>query len=150
MLEHLNPGALKPNPRNAHTNSKKQVKQIAYNKPALYAGWNEQLLAEELEELVSLDPIFEIEATGFSIPESDQLVEGLRPEEPNDPADDLPAPGGPARYSHGDIWHTYGLTTEAVHQFCRVALIASWQMFCMYAFRRSQYSGINNSRSGAD
>ncbi|MEX6634777.1 ParB/Srx family N-terminal domain-containing protein, partial [Hyphococcus lacteus] len=28
-LEHLSPGSLKPNPRNARTHSKKQVKQIA-------------------------------------------------------------------------------------------------------------------------
>lgn len=160
-FEFLAPAMLSPNPRNARTHSKKQVKQIADsirafgfiapvlideqsmilaghgrveaaklvglssipcrrvgsltakqkrayvladNKLALNAGWDEQLLAEELEELVSLDLDFEIEATGFSIPEIDSLVEGLNPEEPNDPVDDLAAPDGPARCKLGDVW----------------------------------------------
>lgn len=160
-IESLAPALLKPNPRNARTHSKKQIKQIAEsirafgfiapvlidensmilaghgrveaaklvglssipcrrvgtltakqkrayvladNKLALNAGWDEELLAEELEELVSLDLGFEIEATGFSIPEIDSLVEGLKPEEPNDPADDLPAPDGPPRCRQGDVW----------------------------------------------
>ncbi|WP_411815967.1 site-specific DNA-methyltransferase [Hyphococcus sp. DH-69] len=86
------------------TAKQKRAYVLADNKLALNAGWDEQLLAEELDELVSLDLGFEIEATGFSIPEIDQLVEGLTPEEPNDPADDLPAPDGPARCSLGDVW----------------------------------------------
>ncbi len=58
----------------------------------------------ELEELASLDLDFEIEATGFSIPEIDTLVDGIRPEEPGDPADDRPPPDGPRRCRPGDIW----------------------------------------------
>jgi len=160
-LQDFSPEVLKPNPRNARTHSKKQIKQIAQsirafgfiapvlidenamilaghgrveaakltglssipcrrvgsltaeqkrayvladNKLALNAGWDEQLLAEELEELVSLDRGFEIDATGFSIPEVDTLIEGLTPEEPNDPSDDLLVVDAPARCNPGDIW----------------------------------------------
>jgi DNA modification methylase len=44
--------------------------------------------------------------TGFSIPEIDALVEGLAPEEPGDPADDLlPDPAEvPRRCQPGDLW----------------------------------------------
>jgi hypothetical protein len=43
--------------------------------------------------------------TGFSIAEIDGLVEGLAPEEPGDPDDDiLPSDGGPPRCRPGDLW----------------------------------------------
>ena len=77
---------------------------IADNKLALNAGWDEDLLAEELKALLADDLGFDIGVTGFSIPEIDGLVEGLTPEEPGDPEDDwLPDPG-PARCRPGDVW----------------------------------------------
>ncbi|HOP21000.1 MAG TPA: DNA methyltransferase [Amphiplicatus sp.] len=160
-LETLSPQQLKPNPRNARTHSKKQVRQIAEslktfgftnpvlidehdmilaghgrveaakllgvpsvpcrriahltpaqkrayvladNKLALNAGWDEELLAEELQELLNLDLGFEIETTGFSIPEIDALVESLAVEEPGDPADDAVPSVAPARCRSGDLW----------------------------------------------
>lgn len=120
-LERLAPERLKPNPRNARTHAKKQIRQIAEslkafgftnpvlidendmilaghgrveaatllgletvpcrrighlnaeqkrayiladNKLALNAGWDEELLAGELQELLGLDLGFEIETTG--------------------------------------------------------------------------------------
>ena len=67
---------------------------IADNKLALNAGWDEDLLAEELKALLADDLGFDIGVTGFSIPEIDGLVEGLTPEEPGDPEDDwLPEAG---------------------------------------------------------
>lgn len=86
------------------TAAQKRAYVLADNKLALNAGWDEELLAEELGELLALDLGFDIDVTGFSIPEIDCLVEGLAPEEPNDPADDLPSPDGPARCKLGDIW----------------------------------------------
>ena len=74
---------------------------LADNKLALNAGWDEDLLAEELQALLADDLGFDIGVTGFSIPEIDGLIEGLTPEEPGDPEDDwLPEPG-PARCRAG-------------------------------------------------
>lgn len=160
-LERLAPERLKPNPRNARTHAKKQIRQIAEslktfgftnpvlidendmilaghgrveaaillgletvpcrrighlnaekkrayiladNKLALNAGWDEELLAGELQELLGLDLGFEIETTGFSIPEIDSLIEGLAVEEPGDPADDKIPDKAPRRCKSGDLW----------------------------------------------
>ena len=45
---------------------------------ALNAGWDEELLAEELKAL-AVDLDFDIGMTGFSIPEIDDLIDGLSP-----------------------------------------------------------------------
>ena len=69
---------------------------LADNKLALNAGWDEEILAEELKGLLDLDLDFDIGVTGFSIPEIDGLIEGLTTEEPGDPDDDfLPPDDGP-------------------------------------------------------
>lgn len=163
QIEFISTASLKPNPRNARTHSRKQVKQIsesirefgftnpllidnenmvlaghgrlsaarllgldqlpcvrlgmlsagqkrayvlADNKLALNAGWDEEILAIELEGLVELDLDFSIELTGFSIAEIDSLVEGRTPEESGDPKDELlPEIGlGPAVTQLGDVW----------------------------------------------
>ena len=78
---------------------------LADNKLALNAGWDEEILAEELKGLLDLDLDFDIGVTGFSIPEIDGLIEGLTTEEPGDPDDDfLPPDDGPARCRPGDLW----------------------------------------------
>jgi DNA modification methylase len=163
QIELISIASLKPNPRNARTHSKKQVKQIsesirrfgftnpllidndnmvlaghgrlaaawllgmdkipcvrlgtlsaaqkrayvlADNKLALNAGWDEEILAMELESLIALDLDFNIELTGFSIAEIDSLIEGRKPEESGDPKDDLlPETGeGLAVTQLGDMW----------------------------------------------
>ena len=71
------------------TPDQKRAYVVADNKLALNAGWDDEVLAEELSALLELDLDFSVEVTGFSIPEIDALVEGLAPEEPGDPADDL-------------------------------------------------------------
>jgi hypothetical protein len=85
--------------------AEKRAYIIADNKLALNAGWDEQLLADELKELLSFDLEFDIGVTGFSIAEVDSLIEGATPEEQGDPADDLvPEDVGPPRCRPGDIW----------------------------------------------
>jgi DNA modification methylase len=88
------------------TASEKRAYVLADNKLALNAGWDEELLALELKELMEADLDFDIGVTGFTIAEVDQLVEGLAPEEPGDPADDrLPDPEDvPSRCRSGDLW----------------------------------------------
>jgi DNA modification methylase len=82
----------------------KRAYVIADNKLALNAGWDEEILAEELKGLLATDLDFDIGITGFSIAEVDGLVEGLRPEEPGDPDDDVLPGDGPTRCRLGDLW----------------------------------------------
>jgi DNA modification methylase len=84
----------------------KRAYVLADNKLALNAGWDEDLLAEELGALLSLDLDFDIGVTGFTIAEIDSFVEGQMPEDPGDPKDDfLPAAGKvPTRCQPGDLW----------------------------------------------
>jgi DNA modification methylase len=84
----------------------KRAYVLADNKLALNAGWDEELLALELKELMEADIDFGVDITGFSIAEVDQLIEGLTPSEPGDPADDrLPEPEAvPSRCQPGDLW----------------------------------------------
>jgi DNA modification methylase len=86
--------------------AEKRAYVLADNKLALNAGWDEELLALELKELMEADIEFDVSVTGFSIAEVDQLVEGLVPEEVGDPIDDrLPDPSETSsRCSPGDIW----------------------------------------------
>jgi hypothetical protein len=88
------------------TPEQKRAYVLADNKLALNAGWDEELLAEELQALLNMDLDFDLEITGFSIAEIDSLVEGAAPEEPGDPADDvLPdLDEKAARCRPGDIW----------------------------------------------
>lgn len=53
------------------TEAQKKAYVIADNKMALNAGWNEELLKTELENLKELD--FDLEITGFNIDELDEL-----------------------------------------------------------------------------
>jgi DNA modification methylase len=85
--------------------AEKRAYVLADNKLALNAGWDEELLALELKELMTVDLDFDIGITGFSIAEVDQLIEGAAPEEKGDPADDcLPGPDVPSRCRPGHIW----------------------------------------------
>ncbi len=86
------------------TAAQKRAYVLADNKLALNAGWDEEILAEELGALMADDLDFDVEITGFSIAEIDGLIEGLAPEEPGDPADDALPEDAPARCRPGDIW----------------------------------------------
>jgi hypothetical protein len=79
---------------------------IADNQLALKAGWDEDLLAEELEALMGLDPGFDLTVTGFSIPEIDGLIADHKPEKPGNLNDDLvPDPAQVRRWcKRGDIY----------------------------------------------
>ena len=88
------------------TPAEKRAYVIADNKLALNAGWDEEILAEELQGACwPIDLDFDIGVTGFSIPEIDSLIEGLNPEEPGDPEDDHAArPDGPAALPARRLW----------------------------------------------
>jgi DNA modification methylase len=87
------------------TLAQKRAYVLADNKLALNAGWDDELLGEELKCLLESDD-FDVSITGFSIPEIDSLIEGLQPEEPGDPAEDrVPSSADCAvRCRPGDLW----------------------------------------------
>lgn len=87
------------------TEAQKRAYIIADNKLALNAGWDEDLLAEELEALIDDDISFDVELTGFTIGEVDRLVVDSVPQEPGDPDDDImPAGDVERRCQPGDLW----------------------------------------------
>lgn len=86
------------------TSEQKRAYVIADNKLALNAGWDEDLLAEELKALSELDLGFDLSLTGFSIAEVDNLIDSIAPEQPGNPDDDQVPLNVPARCRPGDIW----------------------------------------------
>ncbi|MGE0768071.1 MAG: site-specific DNA-methyltransferase [Hyphomicrobiaceae bacterium] len=88
------------------TPAQKRAYVLADNKLALNAGWDEQILGEELQALIALDPEFDIDILGFDTHEIDNLIEGLGAQEAGDPKDErLPAISkGPAVSQPGDLW----------------------------------------------
>lgn len=85
------------------TPQQKRAYVLADNKLALNAGWDDEILAEELKELLLQDE-FSIDITGFSIAEVDHIIEESAKEETGDPrADQLPNEV-PTRSKPGDLW----------------------------------------------
>lgn len=83
----------------------KRAYVLADNKLALNAGWDEEVLAEELQALMGLDSLgFDIGVTGFDPGEIDTLITGLDVEEPGDPEDDILPSHAPHRVQLGDVW----------------------------------------------
>ncbi len=79
------------------SDAQKRAYIIADNRLALDAGWDEDLLAEELEALKSLD--FDLALTGFELDELHDLLE-------DEFAEEVPAPEPPAApiTRLGDLW----------------------------------------------
>jgi len=88
------------------TVAQKRTYVLADNKLALNAGWDEELLTIELQELLACDLDFDIEITGFSTAEIDGLVASMKPEEQGDPADEqLPSLSDGTPVSRpSDLW----------------------------------------------
>ena len=77
---------------------------LADNKLAEKAGWDKEVLAIELQGLIDLD--FELELTGFEMPEIDLILEDAREASgaSNGPEDHVPPrPSGPAVSRPGDL-----------------------------------------------
>ena len=85
--------------------AQKRAYIIADNKLAEKAGWDREILAIELQNLLELDLDFDVGLTGFSMPEIDVLIGELevKPQKP-DPADAVPEVTGPAVTRLGDLW----------------------------------------------
>lgn len=78
---------------------------IADNKLALNAGWDQELLAIELQALVDLD--FDLELTGFSLAEVDLVLDAASDGDvssKDEPADTVPPLVTEAVSRTGDLW----------------------------------------------
>jgi hypothetical protein len=79
---------------------------IADNRLTENSEWSDRLLAEQLKELSLLDLDFELDVTGFELPEIDLRIESLSDSDAveDDPLDQIPAAAGPAVTQPGDLW----------------------------------------------
>lgn len=95
-----------PTVRLSHlTEAERRAYVIADNKLALNAGWDQELLAIELQALVDLD--FDMELTGFSLAEVDLVLDAASEREvpgPDEPADSIPPCPAAAVSRRGDLW----------------------------------------------
>lgn len=86
------------------TPEQKRAYVLADNKLAINAGWDEAILAEELEALLEFDLDFDVTITGFEMPEIDSLLQDQNTEIKKDnPFDKLPKKA-PRRCNLGDLW----------------------------------------------
>jgi DNA modification methylase len=76
---------------------------LADNKIALNAGWNEEMLAGELEFLTDVEIDLDVSITGFETVEIDSIVASSKTDG-SPPEDAPPLPSGPAVTEAGDIW----------------------------------------------
>ena len=83
----------------------KRAYVIADNRLAELSGWDDELLAIELQALTTIDLDFDIEITGFETAEIDTLIAGLDGAGRADEADRLPAIDDmPPITRPGDLW----------------------------------------------
>jgi len=78
---------------------------LAHNKLAETSSWDDKKLAIQLKELSELALSFEIEVTGFELPEIDFRIQSLEDTEAIDRADDFRRATGEPVSVVGDIWH---------------------------------------------
>lgn len=88
------------------TPAQKRAYVIADNKLALNAGWDEEILVSELQDLLQIDADFDIQLTGFSTAEIDGLITAVHAQADSDPKDDAvpPVESGPTVSKLGDLW----------------------------------------------
>lgn len=78
---------------------------LADNKLTDRSSWDDEKLATGLKELQQIALDFDIEDTGFELPEIDLRIQSLEPPETVDAADAFQEPDGPAVSRLGDLWH---------------------------------------------
>jgi DNA modification methylase len=78
---------------------------LADNKLTDRSTWDDRKVAAQLKELSELVLEFDIEATGFELPEIDFRVQSLDEADAADRADEFRTATGPAVSVAGDLWH---------------------------------------------
>lgn len=87
------------------TDAQRRAYILADNKLAEKAGWDREILAIELQNLMAEELDFDVAITGFEMPEIDVLIEELaaKPDK-SDPADFVPDVQDTAVTQLGDVW----------------------------------------------
>jgi len=86
------------------TETQAKAYMLADNKLSDRSSWDEALLAINLKELSEIVCGFDIEDTGFEIPEVDLLIQSMEDEDETDQADDISVQVGPSVSVAGDVW----------------------------------------------
>ena len=88
------------------TEAQKKAYIIADNRLAERAGWDDELLAIELQGLTEIELDFDLEITGFETAEIDGRISGQDDEGASNEADRVPIvdPAGPTVTQPGDLW----------------------------------------------
>jgi DNA modification methylase len=81
----------------------KRAYVLADNKLALLAGWDNEILAIELQHLTEIIDSIDIAVTGFEMPEIDLIIEGAKRASPEDTIEAIDR-SGPSVTREGDIW----------------------------------------------
>ena len=87
------------------TEAQARAYTLADNKLTDRSSWDEDLLAVHLKELSEIVLDFEIEATGFELPEIDFRIQSLDAPEEVDEADEFGIADGLAISRLGELWH---------------------------------------------
>jgi DNA modification methylase len=81
----------------------KRAYVLADNKLALLAGWDNEILAIELQHLTEIIDNIDIAVTGFEMPEIDLIIESAKRASPEDTIKAIDR-SGPSVTREGDIW----------------------------------------------
>jgi DNA modification methylase len=100
---------------------------LADNRLAEKAGWDNSILAIELQHLISVDVEFDVTITGFEVPEIDLILEEAEGEKEEEEPVEISS--GPAVTKPGDIW-----------------LLGNHRLVCGDALDELTYSGLMNGR----
>jgi DNA modification methylase len=101
---------------------------LADNKLAENAGWDNAILAIELQHLTSIDLGFDVSLTGFEVGEIDLILQESKAEEPEEESVEIST--GPAITKPGDVWS-----------------LGSHRLMCGDALDESAYSALMNGKS---
>jgi DNA modification methylase len=106
---------------------------IADNKLAQNAGWDEEILAIEFQNLLAIDcPDLDVAITGFEMAEIDLILEGAKAASPDEEAPPAPDFGQPSVTEPGDLW-----------------LLGKHRVICGNSLHRDVYQALAGSKRAA-
>ena len=103
---------------------------LADNRLAEQAGWDESILAIELQHLLTIDGDFDVTVTGFEIPEIDLLL--TPSDQKPDPDDAVELSSSPPVSQIGDLWQ-----------------LGRHRVFCGSALERGSYAALMEARKAS-
>jgi 16S rRNA G966 N2-methylase RsmD len=104
---------------------------IADNRLTENATWDDDLLAEQLQDLACLDLDFDLEVTGLDTGEIDLRIDSLNGQK-HESEDVVPASSGPPVSRLGDLWY-----------------LGEHRIYCGSALELSSYAELMNDRKAA-